>query len=545
MMSPTEEYDAPTSKWNFAGSARGGATAGAGGVGVSGSKQKASNTPERVHKRDNIGSAAGGHSISGSSARISAAPLPATRVSTGLRRSRQAWGVTQPAAVSPSPREPVDFSELPDDVTLEIFRRLQTNDVLAVARVCRDWRRLAYEPELWTRVDLSSVADRLTDDILKRLAKSLKEVKSLNMCGASRVTDVGVTAVLQASGHALSNVNFTRCERLTDKSLVVMAGLNRNLRQFVISSCQKVSDDGMEHVTFNCTSLETVVIGCSNRISDKSVSHVLDNCESLKTLIMSGCERITFDLPDMSPEMAYLTKVDLSWCLRVSSNGVLTLLRVTPFVEDLILCGCRIDDGIGNAFEVACPKYLKALDISWCTKITDASLCQMVDVLPNLQFLNLSECQRITHHALSHVASICTQLRILRLTSCGGVRDVTLQDLAYFCPQLEELSVAWCIHVSDVGVGYLMHVEGGTKLRTLDLRMCHLVTDEAVILMANTARGLHHLYLSGCHKVTNDVVVAVKKSRPSIRIYRKANLKLISAVKKIVNVQRLQSPSRR
>ena len=59
------------------------------------------------------------------------------------------------------------FADLPADVVLKVLALLPIRERAGCARVCRAWRLLASEPELWQKLDLSDVSDADVARILR------------------------------------------------------------------------------------------------------------------------------------------------------------------------------------------------------------------------------------------------------------------------------------------------------------------------------------------------------------------------------------------
>ena len=63
---------------------------------------------------------------------------------------------------------------------------------------------------------------------------------------------------------------------------------------------------------------------------------------------------------------------------------------------------------------MAC-KFLVALDLSECTKITDETVLHVATICRRLQGLNLSGCKLVTDSGLEAIAKSCSYLRRVRL----------------------------------------------------------------------------------------------------------------------------------
>ena len=86
---------------------------------------------------------------------------------------------------------------------------------------------------------------------------------------------------------------------------------------------------------------------------------------------------------------------------------------------------------------------LTTLNLTYCSKITDAALEAVGSGCPQLTSLNLSGCRNITDAAVVAVASGCKQLSSLTLGGCNKITDAAvLLMVAWGCKQLVSLDLA-------------------------------------------------------------------------------------------------------
>lgn len=94
----------------------------------------------------------------------------------------------------PFPR--LHINELPQLVLLHIFCQLPLTDrLLRVALVCRYWRQLTHDPDLWRQIDFRGRM-KVNDDVLARVVRFSRRVISVDLTDCKNVTDAGVENML-------------------------------------------------------------------------------------------------------------------------------------------------------------------------------------------------------------------------------------------------------------------------------------------------------------------------------------------------------------
>lgn len=127
------------------------------------------------------------------------------------------------------------FDRLSDDLILKIFSFLSSNYLCVCARVCRRWYFLAWEPQLWSSVCLSSEKIHV-DRGLKTLFRLL--------CRDSPTVCLTV-----------EKISLSGCSKLTDRGLFTIARKCPELKTLEIKGCSLVSNAGISEVVARCVSI--------------------------------------------------------------------------------------------------------------------------------------------------------------------------------------------------------------------------------------------------------------------------------------------------
>ena len=138
-------------------------------------------------------------------------------------------------------------------------------------------------------------------------------------------------------------------------------------------------------------------------------------------------------------------------------------------------------------------------------RITAKSLVPLLQRCSSLQTLDLTECYEVSEDALIiAIATGGSKLTTLNLHGCTIVTDRALDCIAHSCPELRELCCAYNFSITDAGVKVL--AQRCTRLEALDLTVCSNISNEGVDALAEHCSTLRHLDLTNCSRVTDCAV---------------------------------------
>jgi F-box/leucine-rich repeat protein 2/20 len=158
----------------------------------------------------------------------------------------------------------------------------------------------------------------------------------------------------------------------------------------------------------------------SPQTTDEAVGKLVRRFPTVVSLEVKGTGLQTAALTDQGlravSSLAALTFLDLSYCVKVSDEGL-------------------------RAVSSSCTT-LKTLNLFACDKVTDEGV-RAVSSLPALTFLDLAG-SKVTDEGVRAVASSCTALNTLNLFGCFEVTDEGVRAVASSCTALESLNLACC-----------------------------------------------------------------------------------------------------
>ncbi len=291
-----------------------------------------------------------------------------------------------------------------------------------------------------TSLDISFCRD-VTDFGLITLSEICCNLKFLNLCSLSRVTDVGIQHIISNCWY-LEELNMEDIFLLDDKS-------------FWFSS----SFDGRPAANENMLkSLKKVNLRECVNITNRAMLGLAERCRSIERLSMSGCEK----LDDICLEQMIesygsdlhvglcdsLKYLDLSYCPHISSSGVMKMLPFCGCLEELNVSGMiTVNDLFIQQLCTSC-RTIQRLIMQRCVLITDAALCSMADHLW-IEKLDISGCGRISDDGIEVLTASCNGMLELSLRRLSRLTSRSIYAMIRNCLCLEKIDIQDCSGISS------------------------------------------------------------------------------------------------
>ncbi|GHP01759.1 hypothetical protein PPROV_000051600 [Pycnococcus provasolii] len=370
-------------------------------------------------------------------------------------------------------------------------------------------------------------ASAVDDDAMRFLAAPTsglrKTLRALSVAD-SRVSDDGVAALCTATAEgngeeplctSLEELDLSGCTRVTDAAIAQLT-LFRQLVVLDISRCGAgaVTKRFLAAPTSGLRKTLRALSVADSRVSDDGVAALCTAtaegngeeplCTSLEELDLSGCTRVTDAAIAQLTLFRQLVVLDISRCgagavtkrfLAAPTSGLRKTLRALSVADSRVS-----DDGVaalctataeGNGEEPLCTS-LEELDLSGCTRVTDAAIAQLT-LFRQLVVLDISRCGAgaVTKRFLAAPTSgLRKTLRALSVAD-SRVSDDGVAALCTataegngeepLCTSLEELDLSGCTRVTDAAIAQLTLFR---QLVVLDISRC----GAGAVSVANTLR---------------------------------------------------------
>jgi len=344
-------------------------------------------------------------------------------------------------------QRPSHLDSLTDELLVKILAYLTSKELMGVARVCRRFYFLAWEPELWER--LSFLGEENLD--IDRALKTTFQLVSRN--------GVALSSTVKA-------ISLSGCSRLTDRGLALVARRCHLLQELEIQACPLVTNGGLLDLTSRCHHLNHLDVQA---------------CPMVSAVGLAAGE---------STRHLTIQYLDLSDCPHVDDTSLRLVVESCPQLQFLYLRRCASLSDAGLRAIASYCLLLRELSVSDCPNITDNGLAELGRLGPSLRYLSVAKCDLLTDSGVRTLARHCYRLRYLNLRGCEQVSDSAVDWLSKSCSRLRSLDLGKC-DVSDLGLKLLS--ENCPNLKKLSVKSCALVTDTGVEAVSRYCRGLQHL----------------------------------------------------
>ncbi|XP_010918416.3 uncharacterized protein [Elaeis guineensis] len=321
-------------------------------------------------------------------------------------------------------------------------------------------RRMAHRFSGVVELDLSQSASRsfypgVTDSDLSVIAAGFRILRVLNLQNCKGVTDSGMI-ILGNGLQMLQSLDISHCRKLTDKGLTAVALGCCSLRRFHLAGCKSITDDLLQALSRSCSHLEELGLAGCNNITDSGLSFLANGCRYIKYLDVSKCSKIgdvgVSRIAEVSSSS--LKTLKLLDCYKVGDKSIFSLANSCHNLETLVIGGCRdVSDGSMKSLALACANSLKNLRMDWCLNIADLSLSCLLSNCRYLMALDIGCCDKITDSAFQALGmgGFESDLKVLKASNCLRITVTGVGTILQYCKSMEYLDLRSCPNVTRLG----------------------------------------------------------------------------------------------
>jgi hypothetical protein len=304
----------------------------------------------------------------------------------------------------------------------------------------------------------------------------------------------------------------------SNNTLIYLLPLMFSLRHLHLPGCDGWGDDEACKAlaaSSACPQLLSLDVSLSS-ITDIGLSYIAERCHSLLTLNVSSCPKLSErSILLVGKRCAKLEALDLSWNLRLKSEGIASILAECHDLKRLSLRGlgrgyisdktsklasAAVGDGLGGR-----PFLLH--------RVMDAR----AEILMRVREVDLEGCVGVSDAVVITLARNCEgTIERLRLSQCPALTAASTTAIAMFCPMLTHLFLLGCTNIHspifDNTIAATLAVQSGRD------RAGGVIPDPSKSF--GTGFGVANLMLqldnTGPRSGTADVPDAEPASRPSV-----------------------------
>ncbi|UNI17777.1 SCF ubiquitin ligase complex subunit [Purpureocillium takamizusanense] len=381
-------------------------------------------------------------------------------------------------------------SRLPNEILISIFAKLSaSSDLYHCMLVSKRWARNAVDL-LWHRPactnwrNHSSICQTLG---LEHPFFSYRDfIKRLNLASlADRVNDGSVQPLAVCT--RVERLTLTNCRGLTDSGLISLVENSASLLALDISNDKNITEQSINAIAEHCRRLQGLNISGCEAISNESMITLAQSCKYIKRLKLNECGQLRDNaILAFAEHCPNILEIDLYQCFQIGNGPVTALLSRGNCLRELRLASCDLIDD--NAFlslpEGQTYEHLRILDLTSCTRLTDAAVAKIIDAAPRLRNLVLAKCRNITDAAVNAISKLGKNLHYVHLGHCGQITDEGVKKLVGSCNRIRYIDLGCCTNLTDDSVKRLAMLP---KLKRIGLVKCSSITDDSVFALAEAA----------------------------------------------------------
>lgn len=228
-----------------------------------------------------------------------------------------------------------------------------------------------------------------------------------------------------------------------------------------------------------------------------------------------------------------ILEMDLQQCRSIGDDPITTLIANGNALRELRLANCDqiTDYAFLNLPHKVTFDHLRILDLTCCTRLTDAGVEKIITAAPRLRNLVFAKCRLLTDRAVHSISRLGKNLHYLHLGHCVHITDSAVIKLVQSCNRIRYIDLGCCNHLTDASITKLAALP---KLRRIGLVKCTAITDQSVVALAVAQRQrqlghrgqhvddaaytgscLERVHLSYCTNLT----LSVNRKCPLWRVY--------------------------
>ncbi|KAI9055132.1 hypothetical protein LZ554_000097 [Drepanopeziza brunnea f. sp. 'monogermtubi'] len=385
-----------------------------------------------------------------------------------------------------TPKRRANFNfwrEMPPELRLAVFAFLRPKELVRASVVSKLFHETCFDGQLWTCFDASECCKTIpAESLAKIIVTAGPFVKDINLRGCVQVEHYKRAEVVVKACRNLISANLEGCKNFQRSTLHNLLKNNERLASLTLTGLPAVTNSTCKIIAKSCPSLEMFNVSWCTHMDARGVQTVINGCPKLKDLRAGELRgfhnlEVAQDIFDTNN----LERLVLSGCSDITDEAL-----------QIILHGKEPDLDILTDIPIVPIRKLRHLDLSRCSRLTNAGIRTLAHLVPALEGLQLSGCMALTDNALTNVLATIPKLTHLDLEELSELTNSFLSEhlaKAPCAPSLEHLSISYCENIGDTGM--LPVIRACTSLRRVDMdntKISDLVLAEAASMVC--ARSL-------------------------------------------------------
>ncbi|XP_023886029.1 F-box protein At3g58530 isoform X1 [Quercus suber] len=322
-----------------------------------------------------------------------------------------------------------------------VSTRLPQRDLISLLLVS-PWlhRTLVSHPSLWLVLDFSQMGNAGNRLVAALSLPRYRHVKHINLEFAHDIEDKHLELIKSKCLDSLQNLeslNLNGCQKISDKGIEAITSVCPILKVFSIYWNVRITDMSIEHLVKNCKHVTDLNLSGCKKISDKSLRLVAENYPKLEFLNLTRCINLTDrGLQQILLKCSFLQSLNI-YALSSFTDEAYRRMSLLIYLKFLDLCGAQnlSDDGLSCIAECV---NLVSLNLTWCVRVTDEGVMAIAQGCTSLEFLSLFGIVGVTDKCLEALSSSCSNtITTLDVNGCIGIKRRSRDELLHLFPHLK------------------------------------------------------------------------------------------------------------
>ncbi|KAL0235951.1 hypothetical protein GEMRC1_002533 [Eukaryota sp. GEM-RC1] len=262
-----------------------------------------------------------------------------------------------------------------------------------------------------------------------------------------------------------------------------------------------------------CPSL-THFYGPKVGITDRHFRFLLHFCPHLLHIHIPYSSKLTFSgLMGFESYSSRIRFLDLSYCTRVT-DAALELIANYESLRDLqclLLRGCINLTDVGIICISQNCNDIRYADFRGISSLTDHSVTHLCRGCPQLRKCLLTDCTKISSGGIHDIGTICEFLKYLDISGLVNVSDDALTKLVTSTPDLSTLYVGKCSGLTTTSL--IDAARSCKNLKNVDFGEIPELDDTVIFELSINCPFLSSLDLYGCTNITDESLIELTKSK--------------------------------
>lgn len=347
---------------------------------------------------------------------------------------------------------------------------------------------------------------QITDVGISMLTGVCTRLRAISLCNCTMIENIGI-ACIAYNCSLLERIELTNSQLVTDEGLILLVMRCTGLSSLSLNTCRNISDHSLKAIARYSTNLKSIELVNLPLVNRCGVISILLNRIQLATFKIDSInlsDKVFFS----SPQKWSLTELKnvaiKNSGYELTDKGLECLARLARKMENLYLEGFEFAISFSGLMQILvnCHHTIKSLELVRCIaseSISMSDFCPGKHNFPRLQKVRLEQCKNISNEFLLMLGQACRHIKEVSLVEIDSITNrgiIHFMQNLYQADMIRKIEITRCAKIGNPSVWAITRA-CGSKLKSLVIRNCKLVTDRGVSVINSRCLKLINLDLGG------------------------------------------------